>query len=206
MLTKSLRFGTSLTNNRLQRAQVNEPPLRAELFGVEQLARHAEALGFHLVDMRLTLVRETEPFADRSLRTPTAQEIHQMALLARGSFTITRFYRDPRFAARASDFYETWVRNSCNGWAQWVRIAERDGRAAGFMTIRDNYMDLMAVATEGKGVATELVSGAINGAYELAISELRGRIQVDNIRVLCIHEKLGFLAEDLSLIYHKWYP
>src|SRR6188472_3806971 len=44
MLTKSLRFGTSLTNNRLQRAQVNEPPLRAELFGVEQLARHAEAL------------------------------------------------------------------------------------------------------------------------------------------------------------------
>ena len=44
MLTKSLRFGTSLTGNRLQRAQVSEPPLRAELFGVEQLARHAEAL------------------------------------------------------------------------------------------------------------------------------------------------------------------
>src|SRR6186997_1029800 len=44
MLTKSLRFGTSLTGNRLQRAQVKEPPLRAELFGVEQLARHAEAL------------------------------------------------------------------------------------------------------------------------------------------------------------------
>ena len=35
MLTKSLRFGTS---------QASEPPLRGELFGVEQLARHARAI------------------------------------------------------------------------------------------------------------------------------------------------------------------
>src|SRR6266404_4177114 len=35
MLTKSLRFGTS---------RASEPPLRAELFGVEQLARHAQAI------------------------------------------------------------------------------------------------------------------------------------------------------------------
>src|SRR5438105_13810489 len=35
MLTKSLRFGMS---------RASEPPLRAELFGVEQLARHAQAI------------------------------------------------------------------------------------------------------------------------------------------------------------------
>ena len=44
MLTRSLRFGTLLANQRTTRARVSEPPLRAELFGVEQLARHAEAL------------------------------------------------------------------------------------------------------------------------------------------------------------------
>ena len=44
MLTKSLRFGTLLASHRPQSARVSEPPLRAELFGVEQLARHAEAL------------------------------------------------------------------------------------------------------------------------------------------------------------------
>ena len=44
MLTRSLRFGTLLANQRSARARASEPPLRAELFGVEQLARHAAAL------------------------------------------------------------------------------------------------------------------------------------------------------------------
>ncbi len=44
MPTRSLRFGTLLTNQRSARARVSEPPLRAELFSVEQLARHAKAL------------------------------------------------------------------------------------------------------------------------------------------------------------------
>src|SRR6266513_5013079 len=44
MLTKSLRFGTSRAGHKLLRLRASEPPLRAELFGVEQLARHAQAI------------------------------------------------------------------------------------------------------------------------------------------------------------------
>ena len=44
MPTKSLRFGTSLTRHRPSHPRAVELPLRAELFGVEQLARHAEAI------------------------------------------------------------------------------------------------------------------------------------------------------------------
>jgi cellobiose phosphorylase len=44
MAINSLRFGTSLGKHKLRRSRASEPPLRAELFGVEQLARHAAAI------------------------------------------------------------------------------------------------------------------------------------------------------------------
>src|ERR1700720_2806013 len=70
MLTKSLRFGTSRASHKLLRPRASEPPLRAELFGVEQLARHAEAIAAqHQVVMgRATLAvdktRRVTPAAD----------------------------------------------------------------------------------------------------------------------------------------------
>ncbi|MDQ3119129.1 MAG: hypothetical protein M3Q89_06105, partial [Verrucomicrobiota bacterium] len=44
MLTRSLRFGTSLARPKPRHPRSAELPLRAELFGVEQLTRHAEAI------------------------------------------------------------------------------------------------------------------------------------------------------------------
>ena len=44
MPIRSLPFGSSLTKLRPSHSRAVELPLRAELFGVEQLARHAEAL------------------------------------------------------------------------------------------------------------------------------------------------------------------
>src|SRR5690349_15454268 len=41
MLTKSLRSKISLARPRIRRRRAREVPLRAELFGIEQLARHA---------------------------------------------------------------------------------------------------------------------------------------------------------------------
>ena len=44
MPIRSLPFGSSLTKLRPSHSRAVELPLRAELFSVEQLARHAEAL------------------------------------------------------------------------------------------------------------------------------------------------------------------
>src|SRR5438552_16451218 len=44
MLTSLLRSETSLARHKHLRSRASEPPLRAELFGVEQLARHAQAI------------------------------------------------------------------------------------------------------------------------------------------------------------------
>src|SRR6267378_4903461 len=44
MLTSLLRPETSLARHKHLRSRASEPPLRAELFGVEQLARHAQAI------------------------------------------------------------------------------------------------------------------------------------------------------------------
>src|SRR5438874_11909855 len=44
MLTRSPRPKISLTRPRAWRQRARELPLRAELFGVEQLARHAQAI------------------------------------------------------------------------------------------------------------------------------------------------------------------
>src|SRR5437660_11170082 len=44
MLTSLLRSETSLARHKHLRTRASEPPLRAELFGVEQLARHAQAI------------------------------------------------------------------------------------------------------------------------------------------------------------------
>src|SRR5437763_5457952 len=44
MLTSLLRSEPSLARHKPVRSRASEPPLRAELFGVEQLARHAQAI------------------------------------------------------------------------------------------------------------------------------------------------------------------
>ena len=44
MLTKSLRSKISLARPRMRRQRARELPLRAELFGIDQLARHARLI------------------------------------------------------------------------------------------------------------------------------------------------------------------
>lgn len=176
------------------------------LFTSSEIAPEAERLGFELMAAHLTLVRPPQAFVVRPLRYPTPAEADEMEALARRAFTHTRFRRDRHFdRERVDALYGYWLRVSYEGWAQFVRVAERDGRAAGFVTVRDQKIDIAAALYEGQGIGTELILGAINYAYDMKMPELRVTLQIDNLNALRLFERCGFLAEETELIFHKWY-
>lgn len=178
----------------------------AYLFTDTAQAGTAEALGFRLMGVHLTLVRSTQASVVRALRPPTPAEVDDLEAFARHAFQDTRFRRDPCFDKRAvDDLYGTWFRNSYEGWAQCVRVAEREERSVGFVTVREQKIDLIAALHPNEGIGTELVTGAVNCAYDLGMPELRVTTQADNVRAVRLYERCGFLAEKTELVFHKWY-
>src|SRR5258708_5388066 len=95
-----------------------------------------EAHGFHLVDIRLTFQVTVETISAPTGIVRPAQPSDLAALMqtARSSFHTSRFYCDPNFAkSRCDDLYATWIEKSCNGYADFVLVAEHAGQAAGFI-------------------------------------------------------------------------
>ena len=87
----------------------------------------AERGGFSLMDIRVTLERVLAPdelggsgTAD-GIDVAAAGDIDGLAAIARTSHRDSRFYADPHFPEqRCDDFYEQWIRNSCDDFADVV--------------------------------------------------------------------------------------
>ncbi len=174
----------------------------------------AQKEGFRLVDVRVELARPSagaEP--PERVRPFRLGDLEALRIIARTSHEITRFYADPHFPReRCSEFYDTWIVRSCEGWADSVLVGEVEGRAAGYLTCHDrasnrSSIGLFAVSAgaRGKGLGRDLVLGALDWCRDHNSTEVSVVTQGANIAAQRVFQRCGFRTSSTGLWFHRWY-
>jgi dTDP-4-amino-4,6-dideoxy-D-galactose acyltransferase len=178
----------------------------------------AEQNGFNLVDVRVTLQLNLQKRPSAGVKLPleirVASRSDRAALvaIARVSHRDTRFHYDRHFAReRCDDLYATWIEQSCDGYADIVLVADRDGQAVGYVTghLREQgvgQIGLFAVSSEyqGQGVGRALAEACLNWFDERGMKTGLVVTQGRNIAAQKLYQACGFRTDALNLWYHYW--
>ncbi len=185
--------------------------------------RTAESHGYHLVDVRLTFtrgmsVRLPDVPHTVTIRPHQSDDVPRLRMIARDSYTDSRYYHDPCFPrAQADALYETWISNSCAGYADAVLVAEHDGLISGFISchLRDTSerdgqvgeIGLVGVAQESRGqqVGGQLVYAALDWFNARGAARVQVVTQARNIAAQRLYQRAGFLSDSIAYWYHKWF-
>ena len=178
--------------------------------------RLAEDHRFRQVDVRVTLrtrLDEKTAGASQSVTRPFAPaDVPALRALARVSHRDSRFYADPRFARpRCDDLYETWIDNSCRGYADAVLVAQAGGVAVGYVSCHlgeeaTGQIGLFAVDTahRGRGLGAALVTAALGWFAARGARDVTVVTQGRNVAAQRLYQRGGFATHAVQLWYHKW--
>lgn len=169
----------------------------------------AEEKGARFVDVRVELACEAAP-APCGARPFVMADVDDLAAISRTAFRgLTRFYADPRFAdSRCDDLYENWLRESCDGWAEEVLVAEG---STGFVTIHvdgsEASIGLIAVHEDarGKQLGSSLSRAAVHWAFQQGLETISVVTQGCNIPAQRAFQSAGFVTRKTEVWLHKWY-
>jgi ribosomal protein S18 acetylase RimI-like enzyme len=198
----------------------------------ELAAIHAlEKGGFLLMDTLLdfvfdfshTSIEEINP-AERDkqlkLRRATPTDMPALVAINERSFAnyFGRYHADPQMPpGTATKVYAEWVRSAFAGWADWILVAEFDGKIAGHSVWRKTlesqgensggvaYCDLVVVDPEfhKRGLGTALMLDGMHIAGDFA-QYLVGPVHVCNYAVQRTLQKLGWKISGARHSFHKW--
>jgi len=184
----------------------------------------AEALGFHLVDVRVVM---EYPFAGRppsTERHPAAgglfvdtavpSDLPRLEKIAIEVSRSSRYNFDSHFTAGQRErLYQTWIRRSLAGLSDAVFVArwpDEEREAAGLVTCatRDGagHIELAGVhhAHRQKGVGTALMQAALAWAAGQGLPSMRVVTQARNVAAQRLYQQMGFFTRSMTLYYHKW--
>lgn len=173
-------------------------------------ARAAEEAGFRLTDVRVELARPSER-SDAPVRPHEDGDVERLRAIARVNHGDTRFYADPNFAdERCDDLYETWIRRSCEGWADAVLVAG-EAEPVGYVSLHmrgdSGSIGLIGVdaLARGRGVGEALVRGAVDWCAAEGLARCTVVTQGRNVAAQRLFQRCGFRTSSLGLWFHKWY-
>jgi ribosomal protein S18 acetylase RimI-like enzyme len=175
-------------------------------------------IGFKLVDVNITLDRESDDAHDPFLNNFNIREACENDNLAVQNiagicFTKSRFHKDPGIPKEiANQIKRCWVENYFKGErGETLIVSELNGIPAGFLAIAKSkindktirIIDLIGVHPEfqGKGAGQQMVSFFINdsiGKCDL----LRVGTQIGNFPSLHLYEKSGFFISGADFVLH----
>jgi dTDP-4-amino-4,6-dideoxy-D-galactose acyltransferase len=175
----------------------------------------AEANGFRMADVRITLARElkadTEP--RESVRPFRESDLPSLRAIAANSHRDSRFYYDPGFPKqRCDELYETWIDRSCHGYADRVLVAEYGHKPAGYVSCHLHpdgvgSIGLLAVAdwSRGAGLGGQLVAGALGFFEGASCKRVTVATQGRNCPAQRLYQNSGFRSSSVELWYHRWF-
>lgn len=175
--------------------------------------------GFQIVDTLLTYVFNYELIHtinyhydnSISIQPVLPEDVNVIKNIAHDSFVNDRFHNDAFLDNSLCDYYyEQWIQNSCNGYADTVLVAKNEnGKIIGFGTGRYTdtnraVLDLNAVASHarGKGVGTAVIWEIIK-YFEGKVDTLTIGTQINNYAALKTWSKLGLTIYESKYILHK---
>jgi dTDP-4-amino-4,6-dideoxy-D-galactose acyltransferase len=177
----------------------------------------AETSRFQLVDARTTLSRgigSSNYLGEYSTIRPFEPgDTAALEQIARESHRETRFYNDPQFdRRRCDDLYATWIRRSCEGWADEVFVAGFVNAPAGYITCHldadgTGSIGLVAVDSNcrGQGIGRQLLLAALTYFKKSGMREVKVVTQGRNQDALNLYVRCGFEAERTEMWYHRWF-
>jgi dTDP-4-amino-4,6-dideoxy-D-galactose acyltransferase len=185
--------------------------------------RVAEDHGFRMVDLRVTLecdIRDRSPELggsrlEAALRVRPARpaDVPVLQKIAQESHWGTRFYSDPSFSTESCRaLYATWVKRSCEGYADAVLVAELKDRPVGYISCHlpkadaQGHIGLFAVRREahGRGVGQTLLDHALDWFTEHGAESVSVVTQGRNIAAQRLYQRCGFFTSCVQLWYHNW--
>lgn len=172
----------------------------------------AQAAGFHVIDVSLTLERTgTEGGAAREAAPARPDEHDELLRIAGTCFRFSRFHLDPRLPRELADRVKReWVRSYVEG-RRGIELlaASDDGRTAGFLAVLEGpggtrIIDLIGVTGESQrhGIGEALVSTFVRRHGEGGRA-LRVGTQAANVPSLRLYEKLGFRVTSSGYVLHR---
>ena len=154
------------------------------------------------------------------LRLATVADTDSLAEVARASFAnhFGRFHSDRRIGReQATRIYEEWIRSCASGWADWIILAVKDKRIAGYsawkkpcsLDLRHNirlaHYSIAGIHPDffGKGLFTTLTRTGMEMMQGHALW-LEGPTHIENHPAQRAYEKLGWKRVGTQTSFHKW--
>lgn len=180
-----------------------------------------------LIDFACELPKERSPGLQQTsiqggfeLRLATVADVDSLAEIARASFAnhFGRFHSDRRIGReQATRIYEEWIRSCASGWADWIILAVKDARIAGYsawkkpssLDLRHNirlaHYSIAGIHPDffGKGLFTTLTRTGMEMMQGHALW-VEGPTHIDNHPVQRAYEKLGWKRVGTQTSFHKW--
>lgn len=173
-----------------------------------------EGAGFVARDVRLEFSRPVDQGAIPSdVREWSEPDLRPLEEIATTAFSGTRFAADPHFPRDAvQNLYRTWIRNSCQGFAQSVLVEGPAGAPLGFVTLHrepdgvSGRIGLIGIASASRsqGVGSRLVSAALGWAAAQQFQHLKVVTQAGNIGAQRLYQRAGFTTVSAATWYHGW--
>jgi dTDP-4-amino-4,6-dideoxy-D-galactose acyltransferase len=181
--------------------------------------RLAENNGFRLVDIRLELSKRLAGNTASSLPVGSAirlsqpEDVPALQAIARVSHRDSRFYFDANFPDELCDrFYETWIANSCRGYADSVLVAVHEGGPVGYISCHlagpgRGKIGLLAVSqnVQGQGVGKAMVEAALGWFAGQEVNLVTVVTQGRNAVAQLLYQQCGFMTASVQLWYHRWF-
>ncbi len=183
----------------------------------------AHAHDFQLVEVRITLERwlkdwdpVTRPHDAPGvvIREARPDDIPALQAIARTSYLDSRFYFDPNFSEEKwSEYYATWVNNSCSGGADLAIVAVKDEETVGYITglidrhTNQGIYELTGVTDSARrgGIGQELFRSGLDWYVRHGVDYLWVATQGRNIATQRMIQRHGFLSKSCQLYFHKWF-
>lgn len=188
-----------------------------------QTVQAMEAQDFLLMDTLVYFVRPIAsapipPIADsiivRPVRDDEADTVGALAAKAFRGYG-GHYHADSRLDRDDCDaVYQSWAYRSCvsRAVADNVLVAEQQGRAVGFTTLRIHNPDEGEVplygvdpSLQGQGIGRSLIIGALRWFEAEDVAKMLISTQVTNVASQKVWVRLGFEPSHAYYTFHKWF-
>ena len=183
----------------------------------------AEKYGFHFVDIRMVFfkhlyISETAQVNERdtgdfTLREARKEDIDQLRSIASNSYIDSRYYFDRHFPQEICErFYSDWIARSCDGYADFVIVADRSGKIVGYIAgkMKSHSMGIITLVGiarhfAGGGIGKALVNASLKWFQEQGVEAVDVVTQGRNYAAQQLYQSCGFKTSKTELWYHKWF-
>ena len=191
-----------------------------------------ESQGFRLMDTlidcycdfrRFPFSRIPPPVVSDSvvIRLATRDDTEELVAVARAAFRhhFGRYHADERIGSElATRFYEEWIKSSLSGYADWVFVAEVEGRVAGYaiwkkpsslesrLKLRVGHYSIAGIHPDysGRKLFTALTYEGMK-LLEGVADAVEGPTHVNNYGVQMGYSKLHWrVCVDARHSFHRW--